>query len=163
MLWLSMRLQSGFDLAIPLEQILRAGPYLALYSVLTCTLTLMFSTVFQRVLGTSLTLVVAVVSWCDGIFNFLGDHFDVPLLHRVADLACLAMPQGYIAWWVRDTTEDIGANPLGDSPVRSSQLLREWGQAHLHFAHLDAVYVACYIIAVLAVGILLFQRREIQG
>jgi Cu-processing system permease protein len=163
MAWLSIRLQAGIHFDEPLEQILAAGPYLALYAVLACTLTLMFSTIFQRVLGTSLTLVVAVISWCDGIFNFLGDHFNVPTLHTAANIGCLLMPQGYIAWWVHDTIEDIGTNPLGESPVKSSRLLEQWGKAHVHFAHLDGVYVACYIIALLLIGILLFQRREIQG
>jgi ABC-type transport system involved in multi-copper enzyme maturation permease subunit len=163
LVWLSMRMQAGFGLDIPLEQILLAGPYLALYAVMSCTLTLMFSTVFQRVLGTSFTLIIAVTSWCDGIFNFLGDHFSVPVLHRIADAACLLMPQGYVAWWIHDVTEDIAANPLGESPARSSLLLRRWGEAHLHFGHLDGVYVACYIIAVIGLGILLFQRREIHA
>lgn len=163
LVWLSFRIQSGFDLKIPLEQILTVGPYLSLYAVMACTMTLMFSAVFQRVLGTSLTLVIAVVSWCDGIFNFLADHFSVPSLHTLADVACLLMPQGYVAWWVRDATEDIATNPIGESPVRSSQLLQQWGESHLHFAHLDAVYVGCYIIAAVAIGILLFERREIHG
>ena len=157
--WLSLRTQTG----IPLNQMLAAGPYLSLYAVMSCTLTLMFSTVFQRVLGTALTLILAVISWCDGIFNFLATHFDVPSLHTIAGISCLILPQGYVAWWVKDVTGDIARNPLMDSPLKSSQLLLFWGRNHLHVNHLDAVYVACYIIGVLGIGILLFQRREIQG
>ena len=157
--WLSLRLQTGLDL----NQIVTAGPYLSLYAVMACTLTLMFSTVFQRVLGTALTLIIAVISWCDGIFNFLATHFEVPVLHTVAGICCLIMPQGYVAWWVKNATSKIATNPVIESPAKSSRLLLFWGQSHLHFNHLDAVYIACYIIGVLAVGILLFQRREIQG
>ena len=157
--WLSLRLQSGLDL----NEIIMAAPYLGLYAVMTCTVTLMFSTVFQRVLGTAITLVIAIVSWCDGIFNFLADHFEVPVLHTVADIGCLLMPQGYVAWWIHRATADVATNPLIESPARSSQLLQIWGQTHLHVPWLDAVYVACYVIGILAVGILLFHRREIQG
>ncbi len=157
--WLSLRLQTGLGL----NQLLAAGPYLSLYAVMACTLTLTFSTIFQRVLGTALTLILAVISWCDGIFNFLASHFDVPMLHFAAGISCLIMPQGYIAWWVKDATADIATNPVIESPARSSQLLLFWGQNHLHFNHLDAVYVAFYIICVVAVGILLFERREIHG
>lgn len=163
LLWLSIRLQSGVGLNIRLEHILNAGPFLALYGILACTLTIMFSTVFQRVLGTALTLVIAVISWCDGIFNFLGDHFNVPALHTTADISCLLMPQGYVARWARQATADITTNPLGESPLYSSRFLRDWGQTHLHFAHLDAVYVLCYLFAILGIGILLFHRREIHG
>ncbi len=160
--WLSLWLQTRKD-GLDLRQILAAGPYLSLYAVMTCTVTLTFSTVFQRVLGTALTLVMAVISWCDGIFNFLATHFEVPVLHTVAAVSCLILPQGYVAWWVRGATLDVATNPLIESPAKSSQLLLYWGQSHLHFNHLDAVYVACYIIGVLGLGILLFQRREIQG
>lgn len=163
LLWISMRLQWGINPNIPVERILYAAPYLSLYAVMACTITLMFSTVFHRVLGTSLTLVVIVISWCDGIFNFLGDRFEVPILHTLADFGCLLMPQGYVAWWIRYSTEEYTANLPTESPLHSSQFLQRWGQEHLHFAHLDGVYVAFYLIAVLALGILLFHRREIQG
>ncbi|HLJ55124.1 MAG TPA: ABC transporter permease subunit [Chthonomonadaceae bacterium] len=157
--WLSLQLQTGVDL----RSVIAAGPYLSLYAVISCTLTLTFSTVFQRVLGTALTLILAVISWCDGIFNFLATHFEVPSLHTAAGLSCLLMPQGYVAWWVRSVTGEVATNPLIDSPLKSSRLLLYWGQSTLHVDHLDGVYVACYIIGVLAIGILLFQRREILG
>lgn len=163
MVWISIRAQVGFGVDVPLEEILRCGPLLALYAVMSCTLTLTFSTIFQRVLGTSLTLIIAVFAWCDGIFNFLGDRFSVPALHLTADIGGLLMPQGYVAWRVRRATEECCANPLGTSPVKSSELLRVWGIEHLHYANLDAIYVALYILAVLCVGIILFNRREIHG
>lgn len=157
--WLSLRLQTG----VGLRQLLFAAPYLSLYAVMSCTLTIMFSTVFQRVLGTALTVVAAIVSFCDGIFNFLADHFEVPVLHRIADVSCLLMPQGYVAWWIKAATTEVATNPLMESPFKSSRLLAHWGQQNLHIGNLDAIYVAGYIIAVVCVGILLFNRREIQG
>jgi ABC-type transport system involved in multi-copper enzyme maturation permease subunit len=157
-LWLSLRLQTGE----PLKEILLAGPYLALYSVLACTLTLTLSTVCHRVLGTSIAVVVAIISWLDGILNFLGEHFNVPAMHPLADAAGLLMPQGYVAWWIRRTIEDTTPNPFGEASLASSQFMQQLGQAHLHFAHLDAVYVALYIFATLSVGFLLFHRREVS-
>ncbi len=159
MVWFSLRFQTG----LAINQLFSAGPLLCLYAVMSCTLTLTFSTTFQRVLGPSITLVMAVISWCDGVFNFLGDYFNVPALHVTADISCLLMPQGYVAWWVRDATEQVATNPLGRAPVESSRFLQRWGQMHLHVAHLDVAYVLIYIIAVLCIGILLFQRREIHG
>ena len=117
--WLSLTIQSGTNLT----QLLSAAPYLAIYAVMSCTVTLMFSTVFQRVLGTALTVILAVTSWCDGVFNFLADHFEVPVLHRIADISCLLMPQGYVAFWVKESTKDIATNPLLGSGGHLSQIV----------------------------------------
>ncbi len=160
MTYLSLKLQSRADL----EEMLKVAPLLALYPILVATVTLTFSTVFQRVLGTSLALVVGILSWADGIFFFLGEHFNVNSLVKIAHFCGLLMPQGYVAWRIKDNTKDLfSANEFMDrTPAHSSEILREWGEKHLHFAYLDAVYIGVYLLIAMLVGAILFHRREIS-
>jgi ABC-type transport system involved in multi-copper enzyme maturation permease subunit len=160
MVWGSLTLQTHEDLT----PILQAGLYLSLFPVVICTLTLSLSTMAQRLLGTSLALTLAAFSWLDGVFNAMGDPkaFDVAALKHLADFASLVVPQGCIAWWVEDSMESITfRNPrigqLGDSP----QFVKEWGMAHLHYPHLDAVYLAAYILVVFVIGMIIFQKRDV--
>ncbi len=159
MTYLSLKLQTRADL----EEMLKVAPLLVLYPILVATVTLTFSTVFQRVLGTSLALAIGILSWADGVFFFLGEHFNVNSLVKVAHFCGLLMPQGYVALRIKDNTQDLfSANEFMDrTPAHSSALIREWGERHLHFANLDVIYIAVYLLVVLLVGAILFHRREI--
>ncbi len=166
LVWGSLTWQSGVTLKqMPsgyLTPILYSGLYLMLYPLVIGTLTLSLSAFSQRLLGTSLALTLATLSWFDGIFNFLADKFEVDILHVLADIAGLLVPQGYIAWWVEGTVENITfQNPSGFSLAHSSRFLQEWGASHLHFAHLDAVYVAFYIVALFIAGAVIFHKRDV--
>jgi len=159
LVWGSLTLQTHVNLT----PILLAGFYLALFPVVIGTFTLTLSARLPRLLGTVLALVLSAFSWLDGIFNALGDYWETDLLHRLADVASVTMPQGCIAWWIKEGTEDIThydlrLPPIGESP----RMVQEWGERHLnHFAHLDAVYLVVYIAVLFIIGILLFQRRDI--
>jgi ABC-type transport system involved in multi-copper enzyme maturation permease subunit len=158
LVWASLTLQSRVDLT----PILRAAPYLALFPVVICTLTLSLSTISQRLLGTSLALTLGAFSWMDGIFNFLGTNYQVDSLHTLADVAGLLVPQGYIAWWVYYATQDIVARDVfAASPVQSSQFMKQWGIYNLSYPHMDVVYVALYVVVVFAIGVFLFQKRDV--
>ena len=160
MTYLSVKLQTHADL----EEMLKVAPLLALYPILVATVTLTFSTVFQRVLGTSLALAIGILSWSDGVFYFLGEHFNVNALVKVAHFCGLLMPQGYVALRIKDNTQDLfSANEFMDrTPAHSSALVRDWGERYLHFANLDVVYVVVYLLIVFLVGAILFHRREIS-
>ena len=165
LIWVGLSYASlKFQTHAELEEMLRVAPYLALYPVLMSTLTLTFSSIYQRVLGTSLSLVIGILSYADGIFNFLGDNFNVSSLTSVSHFCGLLMPQGYVAWWIKDGTETMFAanKPMQQSPLHSSQLLQQWGEKHLHYAHLDGVYVGAYLALVFLIGAFLFQRREVS-
>ncbi|HZT43993.1 MAG TPA: ABC transporter permease subunit [Chthonomonadaceae bacterium] len=159
MVWASLTWQVHQDMTA----LLHAGCYLALFPVVVSTLSLMFSTFAPRLFGMALALVVCAFAWFDGIFNALGDKtaFDVESLRQLADVAGLVVPQGTIGWWVEGTTRDIiVATPrggLGNSP----QFLKHWGLAHLHFAHLDAVYVVFYVLALFLLGAVIFHLRDV--
>ena len=156
----SLKLQSHADL----EEMLCVAPAFALYPVLMSTVTLTFSAVYQRVLGTSLALVVGILSYADGIFNFLGDNFNVSSLVSVGHFCGLLMPQGYVAWRIKDNTETMFAanRAMQQSPLHSSRLMQEWGEKHLHFSYLDGVYIGAYVLVIFLIGAILFQRREVS-
>ena len=159
LVWLSLTVQTHAQLT----SILLAGCYLALFPVVLGTMTLTLSAVTPRLLGTVVALVLGAFSWFDGILNTLGMYWDTELLQKIANVASVIVPQGCIAWWIRNATQGITfyderIPPLGESP----QMVREWGESHLHhFAHLDAVYLVGYLLTLFIVGIFLFQRRDI--
>ncbi len=157
--WVSLTWQTRADLSA----LVLVSFYLTLFPLVICTLTLTLSTVAQRLLGTSVALVISAFSWFDGILNSLGTNFDAGILHGLANFASVLMPQGCIAWWIKDATEQINyvSNRadfrMGDSP----QFVREWGLSHLHLPHLDSLYLAVYIVVVFCIGVALFERRDV--
>jgi hypothetical protein len=82
-------------------------------------------------------------------------------LRRLASFAGLVVPQGYVSWWVENATRDlIYDNPFGER-FFSPRWLNEWGSVTFQFAHLDAVYIAAYLVAFFLLGAFLFHRRDI--
>ena len=145
-----------------LTPMLHAGIYLTLFPVLLGTLTLSLSTFAQRLFGTSLALTLAALSWADGILNTLGATFDVDALHPIASVLGLLTPQGYVGWMVDRALGDLIIEPPGRSRFGvSPQFLNEWGAKHLHFARLDAAYIAAYLLIVFVLGAAALQRRDI--
>ena len=158
MVWASLTLQTHEDRT----PILVAGLYLMLYPLLVCTLTLTLSTMTQRLVGTSLALVIMAVAWFDGIFNAIGENVGVDIVKVMARIMGMLLPQGYIGWWVEHAMDKISvANPRPGQTGQSPTYITDWGIQHLHFAHLDALYVAAYIIIIFIVGAVVFQRRDI--
>jgi ABC-type transport system involved in multi-copper enzyme maturation permease subunit len=157
MIWASFTAQPHGE---PVTPLLHAAPYLALFPLVVCTLTLALSTVAPRLFGTTIALTLGAFAWFDGIFNILANNYDVDALHVLADIAGMVVPQGYIGYWVERATEGLIIQPprsIGLSPT----FLVDFGKRYLHFAHLDAIYVALYIVGWLAAGMILFQRRDI--
>ena len=158
MVWASFTLQTHEDHT----PILAAGLYLMIYPLMVSTLTLSLSTVAQRTFGTSLAIVIMAVSWFDGFLNAIGINADVEIVQVIARVIGLALPQGYVGWWVEGAMKSITfSNPRAGAGGQSPTFLTDWGAAHLHFAHLDAVYVAAYVVGVFLIGAVLFQRRDI--
>ena len=159
MVWASLTWQTHADLSA----LIPASLYLTLFPIVICTLTLTLSTAAPRFLGTALAVAISAFSWSDGILNALGSNFEAAPLHGLANFASVVMPQGCIAWWIKDATEAINYTSgrqdfrLGVSP----QFVKAWGAAHLHFAHLDALYLFCYLVGMFLIGAALFERRDI--
>ena len=160
MIWVSFNQQSNVNVSA----ILYAGPLLALFPMLLSTVTLTISTVAPRLFGTVIAVTVGALAWFDGIFNALGNQFDVDILRWIADLVGLIVPQGYVGWWVEGRVESLimpSFSGRGIGQWQSPEFLTQWGETHLHFAHLDIVYVITYIVVVFLGGIALFQKRDI--
>lgn len=158
MVWASLTLQTHEDRT----PILIAGFYLMLYPLVVCTLTLTLSTMTQRLVGTSLALVLMAIAWFDGIFNAIGENVGVDIVKVMARIMGMILPQGYIGWWVEHTMDKISvANPRPGQTGQSPTYITDWGVQHLRFAHLDAIYVAAYVIIIFIVGAVVFQRRDI--
>lgn len=154
--WASLTAQTHADLT----PLLRASPLVALFPLLVGTLTLSLSTFSQRVFGTAVALTLCAFAWFDGIFLALSNAFQVGSLETLANVASLVVPQGAVGWWIEDAIQDIMVQGRGGPPWKSPQLLSQWGAAHLHFARLDAVYLAGYVTAWLVVGTVIFTRRD---
>ncbi len=160
MVWASLSLQTHENR----WPILVAGLYLTLYPLMVCTLTLTLSTIAQRMLGTSLALVIMAVAWFDGIFNLLGQNFNSHQVELMARVMSFIMPQSVIGWWVEHAMASITAlsnSPQAGAIGQSPTFIKDWGTMHLHFAHLDAVYLVAYIVITFALGVVLFERRDI--
>jgi ABC-type transport system involved in multi-copper enzyme maturation permease subunit len=167
MVWASLTWQTR-DLHVDWTPLLTAGFSLSLFPIVLCTLALSLSTFAPRLFGTSLALTLAAFAWFDGIFNGLGAPaprgFDVPFLRGLADAAGLIVPQGTISWWVEDATARVIMLPPGvGAPWKSPQFIKSLGETYLHFGHLDAVYVALYIVAVFAIGAFIFRQRDVAA
>lgn len=157
--WASLSLQTHADLS----SLILASLYLTLFPIVICTLTLTLSTVAPRFVSMALALVISAFSWFDGILNALGSQFQAAPLHGLANFASLVMPQGCIAWWIKNATDPINY-AAGRQDFRfgvSPQFVKEWGAAHLHLPHLDALYLIAYVVGVFLIGVALFERRDV--
>ncbi len=165
LVWASLSFQTrGLD--IDQSPLLKAGLISTLYPLVIGTVTLALSTFAQRLFGTSLALTLVAFSYLDGIFEGLARGFEVDLLHKIANVASIVVPQGCIAWWVEYSVADLTNAMIAPRRLRevspiSPQWVEGWGVAHLHFARLDAVYIAAYVLFVLILGAILFQRRDV--
>lgn len=157
--WASLTLQTHAALG----SLLLAGLYLTLFPIVICTLTLTLATVLPRLVAMTLALSLSAFSWFDGILNALGSQFEAAPLRWIADLASVLVPQGCIAWWIKNATEAIDYTN-GRQDLRfgvSPQFVKEFGTTYLHFAHLDTLYLIFYIVAVFLLGAVLFERRDV--
>jgi ABC-type transport system involved in multi-copper enzyme maturation permease subunit len=154
--WASLTLQTH----LALTALLVAGFYLCLYPLLVSTIALTFSTVAPRLLGTVFALVLCGIAWFDGVMEGLSVAFNIDVLHRLAVIAGLIVPQGYVGYWVDDVTSDIVFSE-GPRFWSSPRFLTEWGAQHLHFPRLDALYVLLYLVAFFVLGVVLFERRDV--
>jgi len=159
LVWASLTLQTHMDLT----PLLKAGLYLSLFPLAVCTLALSFSTFTQRLFGTALALTLLALSWFDGIFNALGKSFQVESMHTIAVAAGLAFPQGYIGWWIDGVTEGIIIRGRrGQTGWESPRFLTESLGPHLHVAHMDAIYLALYLMSVFVIGAVVFHARDVN-
>jgi ABC-type transport system involved in multi-copper enzyme maturation permease subunit len=155
--FLSLSLQSREAL----WPLLTASVYLTLFPALVGTVGMTLSTCMPRLLAMAVTLGIGAAAWMDGILNGLGDLYNVAWLHRLAVVAGILMPQGSVAHWIHRAIEEINyTEPALNFTAESPEPMRELGMAH-GIAHLDAVYLCCYLILFACIGSAVFQRRDV--
>ncbi len=156
--WASLSLQTHSDRT----PMLKAGLISTLFPVIFGTLTLTFSTFAQRLFGTSLAIALSALAWADGILEVLGNFYDVEILHRIARVSGLLVPQGYVSWWVENALGDIltEMGPFGRIG-HSPRLLSEATHSLLQIERAEGIYVALYVLAAFLLGVLIFHRRDV--
>src|SRR4029453_17104310 len=131
--------------------IVKAMALETVYPLMFLTLALWFSTFVSGVLGTALCVVAVGVGWQEGLMRSLGDTFDLTLLQRFSVVASYAVPIGRLHRWVLQ----IADLPL---PMRmmGGMLMQERPPVPS-----DLVYIGCYVVIVLTLAVLTFQRRDV--
>ena len=165
LVWASLSLQTR-GMGIDQTPLLKAGLISTLYPIVIGTITLSLSTFAQRLFGTSLALTLTAFSYLDGIFEGLARTFDVGILHQIANGASVLVPQGCISWWVEDSVRDLVnldslTRRMREVAPVSPRWVQNWGVERLHFGHLDAVYLAVYVLFALWLGAVVFARRDV--
>jgi len=96
-------------------------------------------------------VVAVAVGWQEGLMRSLGETFDLQLLQRFSVIASYAVPIGRLHRWVLHFAD----LPL---PMRmmGGMLMQERPPVPS-----DLVYIGCYVVIVLSLAVLTFQRREV--
>jgi ABC-type Na+ efflux pump permease subunit len=131
--------------------LLRAVALAFLYPLIFITLTLLFSTFSSNVLATAMALVCVGIGWQEGVMRQLGRIFDIRLLRLFGVFAGYLVPIGRLHRWM----------------VHVADLSLPFGMAGGPFQFqetpvpADLVYVAGYILGVLLLTLVIFQRRDV--
>lgn len=155
MLWVSVWLQGK-----TYNGMWYALPYVLLYPLLYGTLALLFSSFA----GTSVSLMFTVAL---GAFAYFSDHilrfpaglFDIAVLQRIVWLSEWVLPMAVLKRFVAVHTRPAFTGNMEDMPFDSESgrfflnpPLREW----------ELGYVLAYLGIALLLGVLIFQRRDVQ-
>lgn len=145
--------------------ILAAG----LFPLLFTTLTLFFSTFAAQALSSSLALIAAGVALAEDLLHQLSlpRVLDIPLLDTLSKMAGYLVPLGRMNHWISkglDAT-GLGAAPPGSAGLDFSLVIaqRDPTQAASVAATstADMGYILVYITVFFALGLALFQRRDL--
>jgi hypothetical protein len=156
MLWVSVVLQGE-----PRVEMWRALPYVLLYPILYGTLALALSSF----LGASVASMFTVAL---GAFAYFSDHFlrpiaaffDVRLLQQMIWLSEWALPMATLKRLVQIQVDTILPPGFGERPRFGRPDVLEFLNPPVQ--PFDLFYVALYILAALAAGLVIFWRRDVQ-
>ncbi|BDI29024.1 hypothetical protein CCAX7_10750 [Capsulimonas corticalis] len=123
-----------------------------LFPLLFATLTLCFSSFATHALSAGLALIAAGVALAEDTLNFLSIMLNAPVLKSLSTLVGYIVPLGKMNHWITrglgDAGNDLSArNPLGAQAVHTSTG--------------DMAYILFYIAAALAIGLFIFQKRDL--
>lgn len=139
-----------------------------LFPLLFTTLTLFFSTFATQALSSSLALIAAGIALAESILHRLGEPLALnsPTLETLSQICGYVVPLGRMNHWITrglDAT-GLGAAPPGSAGLDFSLILERrdpTSLATVAVAAPDLTYILVYIAVCFALGLFLFQRRDL--
>jgi ABC-type transport system involved in multi-copper enzyme maturation permease subunit len=156
LLWLSVVLQGQ-----PRAEMWHALPYVLLYPVMYGTLALSLSSFSSAPIASMFTVAV-------GAFAYFSDHFlrpiaaffDVALLQRVVYLSEWVLPMAVLKRLVQARVDALAPPGMNEPPPFATEKILLFLNPPVRT--FDIIYAVVYILAALIVGMLIFQRRDVQ-
>lgn len=127
-----------------------------LFPLLFTTLTLFFSSFATYALSAGLALIAAGVALAEDTLRLLSGPFvlNAPLLAKLADAVGYVVPISRMNHWI--------TRGLGSAGLDLSDLTRMgFNSKAVATTHGDLAYIIFYIVASFALGLLIFQRRDL--
>jgi ABC-type transport system involved in multi-copper enzyme maturation permease subunit len=134
----------------------RADAVIALYPAVFSALTLLFSALTSTLMATVLPLIVASAAWSEGMLKFFAHIFDVASLKTLARVVVYVAPLNPLSRWV----ERLLDQPILD---RLAMLVRLGGPPDPPAGLLDLWWILGYGAAMLALGLVVFARRDVAS
>ncbi len=143
-----------------------------LFPLLFTTLTLCFSTFATYALSSSLALIAAGVALGEDLLHILSRILEIPLLETLSRITGYVVPLSRMNHWIsRGLDADgggmlgIGHGPVGSAGFDFSLFLarRDPSQSAVVAAtsEADLLYILLYMAVFFALGLTLFQRRDL--
>lgn len=156
MLWVSVALQTK-----PRHEMWVALPYVLLYPMLYGTLALALSSFT----GASVSALFTVAA---GAFAYFADHivrplaafFDVDLLQTMVRLSEWVLPMAVLKRLVQAKLDKVIPPMMQEAPPFGNEEIIRFLKPPLQ--PLDLPYVGLYILIALLVGLIVFQKRDVQ-
>ncbi len=156
MLWLSVALQTK-----PRAEMWHALPWVLLYPVLYGTLAMALSSFCSAAIASMLTVAAGAFAYfADHFLRPLAAFFDVKLLQTVVYLSEWVVPMAVLKRLVQARVDALVPPGMDEAPPFGSEAVLMFLKPPVRA--LDITYVLLYIVIALIVGLIIFQRRDVQ-
>ena len=138
-----------------------------LFPLLFTTLTLCFSTFATYALSSSLSLIAAGVALAEDLLHTLSRVLDIPLLDTLSRVAGYVVPISRMNHWITKGLAATGAglHPPGSAGLDFSLFIARLDPTQVaavrETSGLDMAYILAYMAGFFALGLVLFQRRDL--
>ncbi len=156
MLWLSVALQTK-----PRYEMWSALPYVLLYPMLYGTLALALSSFTSASVSALFTVAAGAFAYfADHIIRPLAAFFNVEILQTMVRLSEWVLPMAVLKRLVQAKLDKVIPPMMQEAPPFASEEILRFLKPPLH--PLDIGYVGFYILVALMVGLIVFQKRDVQ-
>ncbi|MGO8672380.1 MAG: ABC transporter permease [Capsulimonadaceae bacterium] len=125
-----------------------------LFPLLFVSLTLCFSSFATYALSAGLALIAAGTALAEDTLSLLARILNAPILDNVGHIAGYIVPLGKMNHWITRGLGDAGLDLSAFGP-------RGGGAETVATGYADLAYIAVYIVASMAVGLYVFQKRDL--